>query len=92
MKANKVLAPYFQKWDTELELKLRSGAIREVHEMSKLKGTQGLAAAKYIAGKEWEKGNKGRPKKADVERRIKQDADLAKQVNEDYELVGKHES
>lgn len=87
LKSNKVLAPYFEKWDNEMEVKLRAEALKEVRELSKTKGATGLAAAKFLSEKKWEYKGKGRPKKEDIERRVKQDADLQRQLEEDYILL-----
>jgi hypothetical protein len=58
---NKVLSKHFSEWREELELKVRSQAIRDIIDMSA--DERGFQAAKYLADKGWDKGKVGRPKK-----------------------------
>lgn len=87
LKNNKVLIPFFDKWDLELDLKMRSQAIQSIRGLSQEAGTTALSAAKFLAEKKYEYKGKGRPKKEDVARRVAEDARLTQQLDEDYNLL-----
>jgi hypothetical protein len=62
---NKVLRPYFDNWREELEVAMRSAAVKGIIEQS----TDNFQAAKWIADKGWgEKRGAGRPTKAQQDR------------------------
>ena len=61
---NKQIAPYIERWRYELELKLRSDAIKSILDMSA--EDKGFQAAKYIADKGWDR-KAGRPSKKEQE-------------------------
>lgn len=66
---NKMLAKYFEEWREELELKLRSQAIRDMQNLCS--GENGnFGAAKFLADRGWDKKAVGRPSKSDVERHL----------------------
>lgn len=74
--ANKQLLKHVEEWRYELELKLRSRAIKDV--IAKTRTEKGINAAKWIAEKGWDKGKVGRPSKAEEarEKRIMQELDV----------------
>src|SRR5690554_1234851 len=64
---NKKLREYIDQWRYELEIKLRSQAIREMVKQSSKKDS----AAKWLAEGQWKGKARGRPTKAEVERERK---------------------
>lgn len=79
---NKMLSPYIDQWRKELEIKLRSQAIRNMISQSKNKDS----AAKWLAEGSW-KGKRGRPSKEEVERERKIAAGIDNELNEHWERV-----
>ena len=63
---NKVFSKMVENWREELELKLRSQAVRDIIELSS--GDKGFQAAKWLADKGWDKRQAGRPSKEDIDR------------------------
>lgn len=63
LKRNQILRPYFDKWAEELELKLRSQAIRDIIDLTA--EDKSFQAAKWLSDRGWEKRGAGRPSKAD---------------------------
>lgn len=63
---NKQLRKHIDEWREELELKLRSRAIKAMKD--KIASEQGINAAKWIADKGWAKKGVGRPNKQEEER------------------------
>lgn len=64
---NKVIRKHVDEWREELELKIRSQAIRDM--MSLCASENGnFSAAKFLADRGWEKRGAGRPSKAEKER------------------------
>ena len=76
-------------WREELEVKIRSAAIRALMETAIYEGGRGTTAAKYIAEKGWEK-KRGRPSKEEVEKQKKIEAALMDEIHEDAERLGLH--
>lgn len=83
------LKPYIAKWRDELEIKLRSTAIRAMVNSAKVDGSKGLSAAKYLAEKGWEK-KRGRPSKDEVEKERKIAAGVSKEIADDLARMGIH--
>lgn len=83
MCANKQLLKHIEEWREELELKLRSKAIKAMRD--KVNTEQGINAAKWLAEKGWDKKGVGRPNKQQEERekRIQEklDADWAEDLH-----------
>jgi hypothetical protein len=78
---NKVFSKMVEEWREELELKLRSQAVREILEQSQT--DKGFQAAKWIADKGWDKRSAGRPSNADIERETKIQANINEEYNAD---------
>ena len=76
MCANKLILKHIEEWRYELELKLRSRAIKAVKD--KIGTEQGINAAKWIAEKGWDKKGVGRPSKQEEarEKRISEELDV----------------
>lgn len=66
---NKMLAKHFEEWREELELKLRSQAIRDMQNLCSSENGN-FGAAKFLADRGWDKKAVGRPSKSDMERHL----------------------
>jgi len=64
--ANKVFTKMVEAWRVELELKIRSQAVRDILDQSQ--GDKGFQAAKWLADRGWDKRGAGRPSKDELER------------------------
>ena len=62
---NKTLIKEIEEWRFELELKIRSQAVRGIMDMSIEE--KGFQAAKWLANKGWDTRGAGRPSKEDLE-------------------------
>lgn len=77
MNDNKLLREHFDEWREELEIKIRSEAIKTlVEDMS-----DNFQAIKWLAERGWEKKGVGRPKKFDVEK----ENNIRQRINEEFE-------
>lgn len=87
--SNKAVAAHVQVWREELEIKLRSKALKEIIKKSKIE--TGINAAKFLAEKGWDKRKAGRPTKEDVERETRIQADINRMFEEDLSrITGTH--
>jgi len=86
---NTQLRAYIDEWRDELEVKVRSKAIKSLVETAAEEGSKGTAAAKWVAGGQWKTG-KGRPTKAQVEHRKKIEAGIHSDTDEDAQRLGLH--
>jgi len=75
---NRVFSKTIEEWREELELKVRSQAVREILVQSA--SDKGFQAAKWIADKGWDKRSAGRPSNADIERETK----IQYKIHEEY--------
>lgn len=66
---NKVLKPYIAEWREELELKLRSRAVRDMQNMCSSENGN-FQATKFLADRGWDKRAAGRPSKQEEEKRL----------------------
>lgn len=66
---NKLLAKHIDEWKEELELKLRSQAIRDMQNLCASENGN-FGAAKFLADRGWDKKAVGRPSKSEVERHL----------------------
>ena len=83
------LAPLFQSWREELEIKLRSEALIAMRQSAIHDGAKGITAAKYLAEKGWEK-TRGRPSKDELAREEKTRAGIKEELSADAERLGMH--
>lgn len=77
MNENSLLRKHFDEWRDELEIKIRSEAIRSIVEDM----NDNFQAVKWLAEKGWDKKSPGRPKKHDQE---KEDG-IMRRINEEFE-------
>ena len=79
--------PFISAWREEVEVRMRSAAIKAINETAINEGAKGTAAAKYIAEKGWEK-RAGRPSKEEIKRQQRIHAGISSEINEDAERMG----
>jgi len=80
--------PALEVWQNELKQKVRSRALERIRTIQdKGSESQSLAAAKYLAGFEWEKGSRGRPSKAEVAGELKKQVQLLEAEDDDYNRI-----
>lgn len=65
---NKAIRRYIDEWRIELEVKLRSGAVKSALAQA---ASGSFQASKWVADRGWDTRGAGRPSKADVERELK---------------------
>lgn len=83
---NKLISPYIDQWRKELEIKLRSQAIREMVKQSSKKDS----AAKWLAEGQWKGKARGRPTNVEVERERKIAAGIQTDLESHWDrLMGK---
>lgn len=63
---NKLFKKHVEEWREELELKIRSQAIRDIIDMTA--DEKSFQAAKWLADKGWDKRRAGRPSKDEIEK------------------------
>lgn len=83
--ANQTIAKEIDEWRYELELKLRSQAIKQIR--VKAITEKGINAAKWIAEKGWDKKPAGRPTKSQIERETKMQADIISMFDADLQRL-----
>jgi hypothetical protein len=66
---NKVIGRYIAEWRDELEVKLRSRAVRDIQRLCESESGS-YQAAKYLADRGWDKRPAGRPSKEEQEKRM----------------------
>lgn len=82
--------PHVTQWRKELDALLRAKAVEIAKQIMTTdeRGSTRLSAAKFIVERAWEqKGAKGRPKKADVERAAKELAESNLVLEEDWTRI-----
>lgn len=76
---------HVEEWREELEVKLRSQAIRDIIDMTANEAS--FSAAKWLADRGWEKRGAGRPTKQEQEKRYNQDRKLSDEFSEDFKRL-----
>lgn len=77
--ANKLLVPHVEAWREELEVKLRSQAVKDMIGLCAKEGGS-YQAAKYLADRGWDKRGAGRPSKEELAKR----AAIAENIENDF--------
>ena len=85
---NKKIRLKIEQYREELEVSIRSGAVRALVKTAHTEGAKGTSAAKYIAEKGWDKRKAGAPSKLEKEREIKIQTSISEEVQEDLERLG----
>jgi len=83
---NKRFAEEKVGWDEEMEVRIRSKALKSISATSALGGPQSMSASKFLADKGWEI-KRGRPSKAEVARQRKIHSGITKELAEDEERI-----
>jgi len=78
---NKLLAKHFEEWREELELAIRSQAIKDIIDMTADQGS--FQAAKWLADRGWDKKAVGRPSKKEKVREERMQARIDDEFNAD---------
>lgn len=76
---NKAIAKHIEEWREELELKIRSQAVRDMQSLCASESGN-YSAAKFLADRGWEKRAAGRPSKAEKERHLR----VEEKINEEF--------
>lgn len=84
MKANKRIAVEVEKWEEELEIKLRAIATANMITASSTSG----AAAKWVSEGKWKPAKPGRPTKKDMRLRKAVEEMAAQEAKEDADRLG----
>lgn len=84
---NKVLAKHIDEWREELELKIRSQAVRDMVSMCANEGGN-FSAAKFLAERGWDKRQAGRPSKAEKERHLRVEERINEEFSADIKRMG----
>lgn len=77
---NKALSKHFEEWREELELKIRSQAVRDMMNLCASESGN-FSAAKFLADRGWDKRAAGRPSKAEKERQLR----IEDRIKEDFD-------
>lgn len=85
---NKALAPHFVEWREELELSIRSAAVRGLIDES-VDGDKPFQAQKWLADKGWVKRDPGRPSKEDKQKQDRIEKNIEEEFNEDFSRMDK---
>ena len=82
---------YIQEWRDELEVILRSEAIRGIAKDASSESRTRITSAKWMAEKGWAKDDKrGRPSKKKIEKEAKIHNRIAEELDDDIERMSKH--
>ena len=76
---NKILSKQIDEWREELEVKIRSQAVRDIIDQSADSGS--FQAAKWLADRGWDKRAAGRPSKKEAQK----EARIKEKVNSEFE-------
>ncbi len=85
---NAILKKHVEQWREELELSLVSEGVAAL--IDSALNEKSYQAAKYLADRGWDKGERGRPSKEEVEGELKRRADADSEFNEDFQLLTLH--
>lgn len=86
---NKVLAKHIEEWREELELKIRSQAVRDMVSMCANEGGN-YSAAKFLADRGWDKRAAGRPSKSEQEKSLRISEKVEAEFNADVIRMSSH--
>ena len=83
---NKLIAKYVDEWREELELKIRSQAVRDMQGLCASENGN-YSAAKFLADRGWEKRAAGRPSKAEKERHLRVEEKIQEEFSADIKRL-----
>lgn len=85
---NKKIRLKIEQYREELEISIRSGAVKSLINTAHNEGSKGTTAAKYIAEKGWAKRKAGAPSKEEVTRETKILTGVTDEIEEDLKRLG----
>lgn len=80
---------YWDAWQEEMEVKLRSQSICALYDTATQEGSKGTTAAKWLADKGWMQ-KRGRPSNAEVAGEKRKQARIKDELAEDSKRIGLH--
>lgn len=83
---NKAIAKHVEEWREELELKLRSQAVRDMQNLCASENGN-YSAAKFLADRGWEKRGAGRPSKAEKDKYLRIEERLDEEFGADIKRL-----
>lgn len=83
---NKAIAKHIEEWREELELKIRSQAVRDMMNMCASESGN-YSAAKFLADRGWEKRAAGRPSKAEKDKHLRIEEKIEKEFAADVKRL-----
>jgi hypothetical protein len=83
---NKVIAKHVDEWREELELKIRSQAVRDMQSLCASENGN-YSAAKFLADRGWEKRGAGRPSKQEKERHLRVEEKIQEEFSADIKRL-----
>lgn len=84
---NKQLAVHINEWREELELKIRSQAVRDMMNLCASESGN-FSAAKFLADRGWDKRAAGRPSKKEREQHLRIEERLSAEFEDDLKRLG----
>lgn len=85
IRENKLITPYAEEWAEELEIKIRSEAIRSMRIQART--DKGAASAKWLAERGWAEKQVGRPSSAAVAKEARRQNHIQAALNDDLERM-----
>jgi len=84
---NKKIMKYILQYREELDVSIRSEAVRSLIKSATDEGVKGVSAAKYIAEKGWKKRKAGAPSKEEVKYELKVQAEMDSDLADDMKRL-----
>ena len=84
---NKKIMKYIVQYREELDVSIRSGAVRSLIASAMLDSPKGISAAKYIAEKGWKKRKAGAPSREEVKSELKAQVEIDAELEEDMKRL-----
>jgi len=84
---NKKIMKYIRMYREELDVSIRSNAVRSLIASATQEGVKGISAAKYIAEKGWKKRKAGAPSREEVKHELKVQTDMDSELEEDMKRL-----
>lgn len=78
----------YETWMDELNMKLKSEAIARLQEIAKSDTAQATVANKYLASREYDKAERGRPSKSEITGELKRAVQMSEMERDDLERIG----
>jgi hypothetical protein len=82
---NKWCMKHIQEWRDELEIKIRSQAVKDIMDLSL--NNDSFQAAKWLADRGWEKRGAGRPSKAEKQKESSMNTRIAEEFSADVKRM-----